>query len=192
MVKNTCAFDSLSQILIVSAFTNMNAAEKLIQLSNNYDYFKFIILTLNHNIITPESYRRRYELLMLMKPRVITGLDEALQIIISKVDCWSNVCGNVFQLLSNYSGLTYRFSACTKGCPEFTRKEPSIYITANVIYQSFEDMLDIGAVIRYEVGCPTNYCDGRRNKTLIETGNFLYIKIIILIKVLSKFKSKNV
>lgn len=173
-VRNTCAFDSAAQILLVAVFDDKSISDLLEHLSENHPFFQFIVSTSN-NGITESTYSSRCELLLDTRPvrdqikkRRRNSKNQEYPIL----DCWSNAGGNIQYLLPGYASIVEFSPSCPRNtCGHMERRQQKIYVYASQLFNgSFRMILD-RLFTGGRAGCETANCKGTRWLKLSETGN---------------------
>lgn len=162
-VVNTCAFDSIFQILLAAGhdlshiFTYM---EETIEINL---FFKLIIYTVK-NGINLNIYKLRAEILLNIFPASdVAGC--------KYIDCETNV-GYLASILFKETPSFKEMSQCNFDCPPRCKKLPVIQIEETKIVSgtNFDDIIKQNVILEGEHPCCAQNCSGLEKTTLSETG----------------------
>lgn len=170
VVTNTCAFDSVAQLLICSSFWNDEIKQIISNNSGRNALFQFVNKITDYGLIDSRTYLERFQLLRLSR----SVRHQISYNRLEKKFChnfWSNCSGNLSHLMKGYPSYSDELALCNCcGLPAETRTGNSLLIK----FASLENGDFANFIIRNYLSettfCVDGFCPGRRTHTLY-TGN---------------------
>ena len=162
-IANTCAFDSIFQILLAAGHDMNHILSRMEQVAERDLFFKLIVNAtktgINHN-----SYKLRAQILLDIFPSSIVGNCKF-------INCVTNVgyLGNI--LFKNIPSFK-ETSQCNSGCPPRLKNLSVIQIEDSRIAnnENFNEAVRGSILLEGERPCCSRYCHGSEKTTLSETG----------------------
>lgn len=162
-VANTCAFDSIFQLLFAAGHDSPRIYQHMEETGKTNSFFLFIVHVIkngiNHNV-----YKLRAQILSDIFPVCNVGG-------VKYVNCETNV-GYLAGILLKETSSFKELSQCNFGCPPRHKALPVIQIEENKIAQSinFDEVVHENVILKEKHPCCTKGCIGFEKTTLCETG----------------------
>lgn len=165
-ITNTCAFDSISQILLAAGHDLNNMQIYMNKIAETDLFFKLIINSIN-NGINLSSYKLRAQILLEIFP--ISNAGDC-----KYVNCETNVGYLASILLKNVPSFE-ETSRCNSGCPPRYKKLSVIPIDELKIKEAsiannFDEIIKQSVYLESEHPCCLKNCLGIETTTLSKTG----------------------
>ncbi|EZA53598.1 hypothetical protein X777_06927 [Ooceraea biroi] len=157
-LSNTCAFDSLLQIVLVALYVK-----------NKIITYKMAIDILDKGI-TACSYKQRAQILISIFADKSLRFEDCIQI-----NCETNV-GSLANIIFKNNPSFEEISVCNMGCPSQTQKLPAAQIDFNLLLQDdFYNIIENNIVLKGKKKCCQIGCSGFEMTTLSKIGKQIYV-----------------
>lgn len=168
-VTNTCAVDSLTQVLIVAIWSKSNIKEIVLNETENR-FFEYVGRIVDQQKVDEKTYLERFKLLRLARSvrYQINYNRDSEQL---EHSFWSNCAGNLSHLMEGYPAYESKIQECPKcGEGEEIRVGKSLSIQSKLLRNgTFKNFIAENYLI--DTYCSNGFCHGKRKHEL-KTGKF--------------------